>query len=349
MFDPSHPIVVEDIERITSEPLPWSRLAGRHVLVTGGTGMLGSYLVLTLLALCRRPLPGLRLTLLVRDAERARGRFGSALAGLPCTVLAGDLIAPPALPAGPPDVIIHAASPAAPSAYATCPVDVIRANVQGSFGLLDRYARDGSPLFLFLGSAVYGDSENLGAVDEESFGAVRTLEPRNCYIESKRMAENLLASWHHQYGLDYRIGRIFHTFGPGLNLSDGRIFSDVLDAARAGRPIVLTSDGTVKRCFCYLTDTVSALFHLLLAGEAGLACNIGNPANELTIREFAELASRLTTPPLELHFAEPDLTRYLPAKTSRGLPDISRLTARGWHPKVGVAEALERTYRSLLK
>lgn len=151
-----------------------------------------------------------------------------------------------------------------------------------------------------------------------------------------------------EYGLDYRIGRIFHTFGPGLNLDDGRIFSDVLRAALAGRPIVLTSDGMARRAFCYLADTVSAFFHLLLAGRPGLACNVGNPDNELTIRDFAALASQLSDPPLDLQFAEPDLAAYTPASTSRGQPDITRIRALGWTPRVTAADALSRTYRSFL-
>lgn len=345
-FDPTHPIVAEDVDRILAHALAWDSLANKHVLLTGATGMLGSYLALVLLAHQRRGCAGLRLSLLVRDAERARQRLGKLVAVPGVHLVTGGLEAPPPLPAGAPDIIIHAASPASPQAYATHPVDVIRANAAGTLGLLDAYARGGGVRFLFLGSAVYGATENLGAVHEESFGAVPTLDARNCYIESKRLAENLLESWRCQYGLDYRIGRIFHTFGPGLNLDDGRIFSDVLRSAVTRQPIVLTSDGAALRAFCYLADTVSGFFHLLLAEAGGLACNVGNPDNEMSIRAFAEAASRLTDPPLELHFGKPDLGRYSPAKTSRGLPDISRMRALGWTPQVSVAEALTRTYRS---
>ncbi len=348
MFDPKHPIVTEDVENILAEALPWESLAGQHVLVTGSTGMLGGYLTLVLLRLQRARLNDLRISLLVRDADRARARFGDRLSSPGVCVQRGTLVAPPALVHGPPDVIIHAASPASPRDYATHPVEVIRANACGTLALLDAYAQGGHTRFLFLGSAVYGSTENLGPVHEESFGAVPTLDARNCYIESKRMAETLLESWRCQYGLDYRIGRIFHTFGPGLNLDDGRIFSDVLKAALQRRPIVLTSDGLARRAFCYLADTVSAFFHLLLAGRPGLACNVGNPDNELTIRAFAGLASRLTDPPLGLQFAEPDLSAYTPARTSRGQPDTSRIRALGWRPKVSAADALARTYRSFL-
>ncbi|HNC52938.1 MAG TPA: NAD-dependent epimerase/dehydratase family protein [Accumulibacter sp.] len=347
MFDPSHPVVREDIHAILAERLPWERLAGRHVFVTGASGMLGGYLTLSLAALHRKLDDPPKLSLLARDAARLRARLGSVLDPARCEILEGDLNALPMPRFGVPDVVIHAASPASPRDYATDPVGVIRANAMGTLALLDRFGRDRPIAFLMLGSAVYGSTENEGAVHEESFGAVPTLDPRNCYIESKRLAETLLACWRIQYGLEFGIGRIFHTFGPGLNLADGRIFSDVLKAARDRQPIVLTSDGSALRAFCYLADTVSGLLHILLKGDGASAYNVGNPTNELSIRDFATLASRLIDPPLALTFGEADPQAYLPAKTSRGLPDTRRLQALGWQSRTSVEEALARSYRSL--
>lgn len=348
MFDPCHPVVREDIDAILAERLPWERLAGRHVFVTGASGMLGGYLAMSLAALDRRLGDPPRLSLLARDAARLQGRLGAVLDPARCEILEGGLDALPTPRFGAPDVVIHAASPASPRNFATDPVGVIRANAMGTLALLDRFGRDRPIALLMLGSAVYGSTENEGAVNEESFGAIPTLDPRNCYIESKRMAETLLACWRVQFGLEFGIGRIFHTFGPGVNLEDGRIFSDVLKAARDRQPIVLTSDGSALRAFCYLTDTVSGLFHILLKGDGASAYNVGNAANEVSIRDFATLASRLTDPPLPLVFGEADTRAYLPAKTSRGLPNTRRLQALGWQPATSVEEALARSYRSLL-
>lgn len=285
---------------------------------------------------------------MARDARAVEARLGTVLDSCRCAVVEGTLDVLPASRFGAPDVVIHAASPASPRNYAMDPVGVIRANAMGTLALLDRFARERPISFLMLGSAVYGSTENDGAVNEESFGAVPTLDPRNCYIESKRMAETLLASWHSQYGLRFGVGRIFHTFGPGVNLDDGRIFSDVLKAARDRQAIVLTSDGSALRAFCYLSDTVSGLFHILLKGGGANAYNVGNPANEMSIREFSRLASLLTDPALPLTFGKVDPLAYLPATTSRGLPDISRIEALGWRPRKGVMEALQRSYLSLL-
>jgi len=310
--------------------------------------MLGTYLALTLAELGRRLENPPYLTLLVRNADKVKLRLGPSLDPDFCEVLEGALEAPPLSKRGRPDIIIHAASPASPRHYASDPIDVIRANALGTLALLDRFARDQQVSFLLLSSAVYGSTENDGAVHEESFGGIATLDPRNCYIESKRMAENILACWRAQYGLQFGIGRIFHTFGPGLNLEDGRIFSDVLQAAQRKMPILLTSDGSALRAFCYLADTVAGLFYILLNGEGANAYNVGNAGNEMSIRDFSTLASKLTEPPLPLTFGQVSVSHYLPAKTSRGLPDTRRLQALGWQPQYGVAEALRRTYRTLI-
>lgn len=348
MFDPCHPIVREDIASILDQALPWERLAGRHIYLTGGSGMLGGYLALVVLALKDRLTEPPRLTLLVRNRQRLVRRLGAALNPKFCSVVEGSLDAPPSSPFGSPDVVIHAASPASPRNYATDPVGVIRANALGTLNLLDRFARERTISFLMLGSAVYGSTENEGAVHEESFGAVPTLDPRNCYIESKRMAETLLASWRAQYGLEFGIARIFHTFGPGLNLDDGRIFSDVLRSAIKHQPIVLTSDGSALRAFCYLADTIAGLFFILLKGDGASAYNVGNPNNEMSIRDFARLAAQLTDPPLDVVFGKGDPGSYLAAKTSRGLPVIRRLQALGWFPCKDVVESLRRSYSSLI-
>lgn len=347
MFDPCHPVVREDIDAILLDALPWERLAGSHIYMTGGSGMLGGYLALVVAALQSTLADPPRLSLLARDPDRLLARLDRALDPDFCDVIGGTLDAPPASRFGSPDVVIHAASPASPRNYATDPVGVIRANAVGTLNLLDRFARERPISFLMLGSAVYGSTENEGAVHEDSFGAVPTLDSRNCYIESKRMAETLLVSWRAQYGLAFGIGRIFHTFGPGLNLDDGRIFSDVLRAARDERPIVLTSDGSALRAFCYLADAVSGLFHILLKGDGASAYNVGNASNEMSVRRFAEMASRLREPALPLLFGEAEPQAYLAAKTSRGLPDTRRLEALGWRPRKSVEEALARTCRSL--
>lgn len=348
MFNSQHPIVREDINFILNLPLPWEQLAGRHVYVTGASGMLGGYLALTIAALKQIMKDPPRLSLLARNVEHLNARIGASLDPERCEIVLGDLQTVPSPAFGSPDVIIHAASPASPRHYATDPVGVIQANVLGTLGLLERFGRDRPINFLMLGSAVYGSTENEGAVHEDSFGAVPTLDVRNCYIESKRMAENLLSCWRAQHGLNFGVGRIFHTFGPGLNLDDGRIFSDCLRAALRAEPITMTSDGSALRAFCYLADTVAGLFHILLKGDGSSAYNVGNPSNEMSIRDFVMAASQLTQPPLPVQFGRVDSSTYLPAKTSRGLPDTQRLQSLGWSPSKSVAEALERSYRSFL-
>ena len=343
----NNPITASDLSFILGQPLRWADLNGLHVLVTGATGMHGGYLAKTLLSLQNTHCPDLRVTLQCRSVDTLEARLGQ-LCSSSCAVVESDFTtALPELCKTYPDVIIHTAGPTDPRAYTADPVSVIDTTVNSTLTLLQRYARDKEIRFLYWGTAVYGAIENDGPVNETSFGAIETLDVRNCYIQSKRMVETLLESWRHQYGLHYHIGRIFHTFGPGLPLDDGRIFSDVVNAMLNRAPIALHGDGQTMRTFTYLADTVSALFWLLLKGQAGQAYNIGNPANEMCIADFGRLAAGLMTPPLDVVLSDPP-QGYIPAKTRRGLPDIAKITQLGWRPAFDVRSALDRTYRSYL-
>lgn len=342
-----HPIVAEDCRAILEAPLPWTDLAGKRVLVTGATGMIGGYIAATLAHLRDRLAAPPEVHLLVRDRHKAEARFG----GMPGVFIHAEGLARAVAQGLQPDHIFHAASPASPKHYASAPVDVIAANVRMTWELLERFAEQASPRFLFVSSPdVYGlIPDGVEAIGEEDFHSCPTLSVRNCYAESKRLAENLLASWSYQHGLDFRIVRPFHTFGPGLRLDDGRVFADFLRAALRGEDIVMTSDGSALRTFCYVADTVSAIFLVALAGASGTGYNIGAPANEMSILEFARAVVALVPEKrLRVQHTAVDLARYMPSPVRRGNPDISRISALGWAPRSDVATALHRTYAALL-
>lgn len=345
-----HRVVSEDCAGILEAPLPWDRLDGRDILVTGATGMIGGYCAAVLIGLSRTRRGGPRVRLLVRDASRAESIFGKDLDGDRVAIVEGVVESPPAFER-PPDLIINAASPASPRQFAADPVAVITANALGTHAMLDAYGRGGSLSFLQVSSPdVYGASPCAqGAIHEECFGPVPTLVVRNCYAESKRLAETLLACWQARYGLHYKVVRPFHTFGPGMRLDDGRVFADFIRSALLGQPIEMTSDGTARRTFCYVADAVLGMFHVLLLGIDGEAYNVGNAENELSVREFALLAAALPKgDPLKVSFAGSPTSDYLPSSVQRGHPDVSKLEALGWKPKHGVASALRRTYETFL-
>ncbi len=329
----TNPVVAEDIKRILAQPLPWQRLEGTTVLIAGAGGFLPAYLVETLAALNRRG-SQIQVIGLVRNPQKAAARLGHLLAdGL--TLLEHDVAQP--LPADLPiaDFIVHAASQASPRYYGSDPVGTLEANVLGTAYLLAHAARNAGTEFLYFSSGeVYGvplDDSRL--LSETDFGYLDPATVRACYAESKRVAETMCVSWAQQHGVRTKIVRPFHTYGPGMDLADGRVFADFVGDIVACRDIVLKSDGHAMRPFCYLADAAAAFWTVLLLGEAGRAYNVGNPAAEVSIAGLAELIVGLY-PALGLKVirasAPSAASGYLQSPVARSTPDVSRIGELGW-------------------
>ena len=335
-------ILAEDLDGILAAPLPWAALRNHHILISGASGFIGGHIVETLVWLNRLcPEFEMQIHALARDLDKLRRR-------LPWLDIPGDItpviqdVTRPLRTSIPFGFIIHAASPASPCDYLHRPVDTILANTSGTLGLLE-LARQHQARFLFLSSgAVYGEN-TLGheTIGEDDFGGENPLAPRACYSESKRLAETLCHAYHTQYGLDARIARISHCYGPGMRLDDGRAIAHFLASVLQGRDIQLDSDGSASRPFCYVSDTVQGLFHILLRGEAGHAYNLG-ATQETTILELARhiiaaagQAERLTVHPLAR-------SAPAPAARSSGHFNIDKIGQLGWAPRTRLQSGLAR-------
>ncbi len=330
----------QDIAEVLARPLPWDRLSGTRVLVTGAGGFLGGYLVRTLLALhgAGRVDTPVQVVAMVRDIAAARTRYADLLQHPGFTLMAWDLnrLAVPEI--GACHYVLHAASQASPRFYGSDPVGTALPNTVGTTALLQALQR--SPVargFLFVSSSeVYGSVPREATLDEARYGTVDPAQLRACYAESKRMGETLCVAWHHQHGLPTFIVRPFHTYGPGLLANDGRVFADFAFNVVRGENIVMTSDGSARRAFCYAADAVAGFFTVLLCGQPATAYNVANPAAELSVMELAELLVRLFPEKglrVERH-APPAGTPYLASAYSRLVPDVGRLAVLGWRPLV---------------
>ncbi len=335
-------ILAEDLDGILAAPLPWTALRDRHILVTGASGFIGGHIVETLVWLNRScPEAQLHIYALARDLDKLRQR-------LPWLDIPGDItpviqdVTQPLRTSIPFSLIIHAASPASPHDYLHRPVETILANTTGTLSLLELARRERAP-FLFLSSgAVYGEN-TLGkeAIGENDFGGENPMAPRACYSESKRLAETLCHAYHTQYGLDTRIARISHCYGPGMRLDDGRAIADFLANVLQGRDIQLDSDGSASRPFCYVSDTVQGLFHILLRGEAGNAYNLGSP-HETTILELAR--QMIAAAGQNGRLAVRPMARRAPAAAARssGHFNIDKIAQLGWRPHTSLENGLAR-------
>ena len=342
---PGDAVIEADVAEIIARPYPWELLQGCTVLVTGASGMIPSYVLRTLLALNDDRDTTITVLALVRDAAKARAVLGGLLDRPDVRLLVQDVAAPIDAD-GPVDYVVHGASAARPALHATNPVGTIRANVQGTFNLLDLCVARRSRGFVLMSSAeVYGHQPvGTELVGEDSYGGFDILAPRACYAEGKRAAETVAAVYRAQHGVDVCITRFGHVYGPVMGLDDGRVQADFAARVLAGQDIVLNSDGSAARTYTYLADAVAGLFCALLVGTETVY-NVADPAGMVTIRELAErFVSARPASGLRLRYTDAVDPAGYGAAARQGL-DSARLAALGWSALVDLPTGLDRTLR----
>jgi dTDP-glucose 4,6-dehydratase len=237
---------------------------------------------------------------------------------------------------GPVDAVMHFASPASPVDYLEHPIKTLKVGSLGTHKTLGLAKDKGARYMLASTSEVYGDPK-VHPQTEDYWGHVNPVGPRGVYDEAKRFAEAMTMAYQRAHGVDTRIVRIFNTYGPRMRPHDGRVVSNFLVEALAGKPLTVYGDGTQTRSFCYVDDEVRGILALLDSDHVG-PVNIGNP-NEFTVLELAQLVLRITGSASEIAY-EP-----LPVDDpTRRQPDISLARqVLGWEPEIPLEEGLRRT------
>ena len=223
-------------------------------------------------------------------------------------------------------------------------------NIIGTKNLLEISEHKNFNGFLFLSSgAVYGNLYKKNIL-ENSFGALDPLDARSCYAESKRMGENMCLSWYHEKKIPIKIGRIFHTYGPTMKLNDGRIFASLVSDVVNNRSLIIKSDGKAVRPFCYISDTVSALFTILLKGKNGEAYNISNPTQSVSVNQLAKIIANIFPEKNLKIIKKSDLKpKYVNKSVTIQKPNISKIQKLGWHPTFSIKNGFRRTIVSFLE
>ncbi len=339
-------VIQEDVALITGNDLPWETFRNKTVLISGAAGFLPSYMVDSLLYLNESREYDINIIGLVRNLETAKQRFHYADNSL--KLVRQDINEPFDL-SDKIDFIIHAASHATPKVYRDDPVGVILPNVIGTKNLLQLASRNQVESFLFFStSGVYGFvNDDDYPVKEDCFGALDPMRLSSCYLESKRLGENLCVAWMHQYQVPVKIIRPAINYGPGVQLDDGRSFADFIGCVVANRNIELYSDGSAIRNFCYIADAIAGFFTVMLKGQAGEAYNVATD-EEITIRELAEYLVTKVFPERNLKVVmKNDVSKnFLRMNFSRTTVDISKIKALGWSLEFSLAEGFRRVLRS---
>lgn len=342
-------IIREDLEAIVKEPLDWSVFSGKTVLITGANGFLPAYMAETLLFLCKTGIvPDLKVLALVRNIEKAKSRFTDYLNDNHLEFIVQDVCEPVATKHRV-DFIIHAASQASPKYFGIDPVGTLAPNVIGTMNLLKLAREHHSEGFLFFSSSeVYGNMQSSLAIKETESGYLDQIDPRSCYAESKRMGETMCVAWSKQFEIPVKIVRPFHTYGPGLSLDDGRVFADFISYILKNNDLVINSDGSARRAYCYLRDAISGCFYIMIKGTNGEVYNVGNPDEKYSVLELAKsLVSEFHEKSLKIKIDPHYISKgYSPSSISSVLPDISKLMNLGWYPVTGVREGFRRTILS---
>jgi len=241
------------------------------------------------------------------------------------------------------DAILHFASPASPnpkspSGYFNLPIQTMKAGALGTHNTLGVAKANNARYLLASTSEIYGDPE-VHPQSEDYPGNVDPAGPRAVYDEAKRFAEALTLAYHRFHNVDTRIVRIFNTYGPRMDLEDGRALPNLLKQALLGQPLTVYGDGQQTRSFCYVDDLVDGIVRLLYSDEH-MPVNIGNPV-EMSILQFAETINRVTGNPAGVTFQAGERSARDP---QRRRPDITRASAiLQWEPKVDLEEGLRRT------
>ena len=310
----------------------------KKILVTGGAGILGSHL-------CQRLIDdGNNVVCVDNFFTGKEDNILKLLDNRNFQLIKHDVIFPLEVEA---DEIYNLACPASPVHYQYDPLQTMKTSFFGAMNLLDLTKQMNAKILQASTSEVYGDPE-VHPQNENYWGYVNPIGIRACYDEGKRCAETLFFDYHRQYKLSIKVARIFNTYGPNMNVDDGRVVSNFIVQALQNKPITIYGKGNQTRSFCYVDDLIEVFIKLMDSPDDFIGpVNIGNPV-EFTIRELAEKVVEMTDSRSELIF------KPLPQDDPKQRrPDITLAKEKlGWEPKIKLEEGLKMTipfFEDLLK
>jgi UDP-glucuronate decarboxylase len=341
------------VEQLNRE---FNALASHQLVIAGGAGFLGYYLVQSALHwnAAHPQSDPIRVVVLDNFSRGTPVWLAERSSDPNLTLLKHDITLPLPEQVRNAGYLIHAASVASPTFYRRWPIETMDANVNGLRLLLDfcrermRLGRPVRGVLFYSSSEVYGDPTPENIPTPETYrGNVSCTGPRACYDESKRYGETLCVNFAQQHGIPVKVARPFNNYGPGLKITDRRVLPDFARDIFSPRNIVMLSDGTARRTFCYVADAVIGYYKVLVRGRAGEAYNIGSEKPEISI---AELADMVVSTSRELFGYKGKVIRqrsddkdYLIDNPNRRCPDLTKARSElAYTPAVPFDEGLRR-------
>ena len=343
-------LYVDDFSSVAELDLPWDVLKDKRLLLSGATGMIGSFLVDVILE--KNSSDGLNCTIyaLGRNEEKARNRF-CKYADDPLFVFVSYDVKYPLVGDGLDkiDYVLHLASNTHPMLYATDPIGTITTNIIGVQNLLDFAVEHHAKRFVFASSnEIYGENRGDTEFFNEAYcGYIDCNTLRAAYPESKRCGEALCQAYKSQKGLDIIIVRFTRSYGPTMEMSNTRSLSQFIKKAVVDEDIVLKSPGTQFYSYTYMADAVSGLLYALLNGQSGEAYNVADERGDIMLKDLAEIIADICG--RKVVYEVPDAVEAAGySKATKARLDGHKLMSLGWEPKYGIKSGLERTI-SILK
>lgn len=339
-------IIEEDTLQIISNN-EMEKLRNKTVLITGASGMIGSYFVNTLITLNEKYDMNISIVSLVRNKNSFEEYI---LKNKNVVILEQDVVNEIKYD-GKINYIIHAASPASPIIMKDYPFETNIANTVGTYNTLKLAIEKKVDGYLFISSReIYGQpNDNQEIFTEDGpLGQVNPLIPRNGYAEGKKAAENMCISVNKEYGINTKIARLAHTYGPGMSINDGRVQADFLKNILNNEDIIMKSTGSSVRTYTYISDAVNALFKILLSSKETVY-NVSDENSKVTIKELAEtLAAIKNNIKVRMEIPEDELNKGGNATFTLGILSSEKIRNElNWAPLYNIKEGFIRTIKYL--
>lgn len=334
----------EDLQYINECNLPWDLLKGKSILITGATGLIGSVLLDSLMYRNVYKKSEIMIWALARNENIIKERFGNYLESKCFNYIKQDVSLKINIDFKI-DYIIHAASKGDPYSFASDPVGVMNANYQGMYQVLELARKQNSKVIFISSGEIYGNQptalQKKNGFIESDYGYIDILSPRSGYASSKRAAETLCAAYISQYNLNVNVARPCHTYGYSMLDSDSRVVGEFLRKANKRETIIMKSQGLQERSYCYVADTVTAIYTILLLGKNGQSYNIANRKSNTTIRNIAMVLAEVSG--VDVVFEEAnEFEKKGYSDINRAVLNPTKLELLGWNSRYGINEGMSR-------